>query len=408
MSKESVMAVDRKTAVNGNSAMLLLCALGLAAFLVNADNRAVAPVLPAIANDLHIRESTAGLLISAYAIPYGLFQLVYGPIADRIGKIRTISIALVLFSIGTVGCGFVDSFYSLLSLRIITGIFAAGIIPISLAQIGDSFTFGERPKAISLFMSFSTSGQALGIVIGALVSQYYSWKWLFLLIGVGGVPAILLFSRQKNNVTATATTASIPLMERYRRILSSMRARLVYMLIFLEGSVFFGGFTYLSVYANQNLQLSYLMVGLLTALFSLSALFGSRFITRTIEKVGQKRMPFFGSMIMTAAYAIIWVIPTAWALAIGFILLGIGFSFCHSTLQTFATELLPEARGTAMSLFAFFLFIGTGIGPAVLGWVYDWGGAGAMLSVTTISFLIFSIVCKLVFQSSSFKPKGSF
>jgi len=116
MSKESLVLIEqrRQTPTGRNTALVLLWALGLAAFLVNADSRAVAPVLPAIADDLQIRESTAGLLISAYAIPYGLFQLVYGPIADHIGKTRTITLALALFSIGTVGCGLVSSYESCL------------------------------------------------------------------------------------------------------------------------------------------------------------------------------------------------------------------------------------------------------------------------------------------------------
>jgi len=409
MSKESLVLIEqrRQTPTGRNTALVLLWALGLAAFLVNADSRAVAPVLPAIADDLQIRESTAGLLISAYAIPYGLFQLVYGPIADHIGKTRTITLALALFSIGTVGCGLVSSYESLFILRVITGIFAAGIIPIALAQIGDSFDFAERPKAISLFMAFSTSGQALGIVIGAFVSEFFTWKWLFLLIGLGGIPTLLFFWWQRGRETGGSGTAqvvaTIPLKERYQRILVSKRARFIYLLVFLEGALFFGGFTYLSVYANQSLHLSYLIVGLLAALFSLSALIGSQFITRAIEKVGQKNMPLFGGLIMTGAFAVIWVIAAPWALALGFFLLGIGYSFCHSTLQTFATELLPEARGTCMSLFAFFLFIGTGIGPAILGYVYEYGGAEVMLGITVVCFLLFSLLCRSVFRSAAFR-----
>jgi predicted MFS family arabinose efflux permease len=95
---------------NTGNTVALLWALGIAGFLVNADNRAVAPILPAIANDLAIRESQAGLLISAYSLPYGFFQLFYGPVADRIGKTRVTLIALSLFSMGTIACGFTDNF----------------------------------------------------------------------------------------------------------------------------------------------------------------------------------------------------------------------------------------------------------------------------------------------------------
>ncbi|MCL6600940.1 MAG: MFS transporter, partial [Alicyclobacillus macrosporangiidus] len=58
-----------------------LWALALGGFLVNADNRSIAPMLPAMAQALHVTAATAGLLVTAYSLPYGLFQLVYGPLA---------------------------------------------------------------------------------------------------------------------------------------------------------------------------------------------------------------------------------------------------------------------------------------------------------------------------------------
>jgi predicted MFS family arabinose efflux permease len=61
------------------------------------------------------------------------------------------------------------------------------------------------------------------------------------------------------------------------------------------------------------------------------------------------------------------------------VLLGAGFALCHSTLQTRATELAPEARGTGISLFAFSLFVGSATGTAVLGQLLASRGYGALL-----------------------------
>lgn len=404
MGKPNLAINENKLLAGRSAALVVLWALGLASLLVSGDNRAVSTILPAISDDLQIRESTAGLLITAYALPYGLFQLVYGPIADRFGKLRTITVAMALFSIGSIGCGLASSYESLFVLRFITGMFAAGIIPVALAHIGDTFDFRERPKAISLFMSFSTSGQMIGILLGAMVAQFLSWKWLFILIGLAGIPAFLVIFRQKvSQGAAPAAAASVPLKERYLQIWSNSRSRLIYLLVFVEGCLFYGGVTYLSIYGNQDLHLPYLTIGLLAALVSLSSFIGSRWITRTLAVVGQKNMAFLGAMLMTAAFAAIWLIPAVWSLALGFLLLGVGFSFLHSTLQTFATELMPEARGTAMSLFAFSLFGGAGIGSALLGFVYEWGGAVVMLGVTAGCLFLFSLLCRRVFRGSAFQ-----
>lgn len=388
--------MERSLSIKPADLKALLWALGIGGFLVNADNRAIAPVLPAIANDLVIREAAVGLLVSAFSIPYGLFQLVYGPIADRIGKQRTIGIALALFSVAEVACSFADSFTALLILRVVSGTFAAGIVPISLAQIGDSFPFEERQKAISFFMSLSMSGQALGIVLGSMLAQFFSWKILFLSIGVLGLAVTVLSSRHQTRPAKT-TPEDSPLIERYRRVFSNPRSRIVFISVFLEGAILFGGFTYLGVYGNKFLGLDYFIVGLLTAGFSIAAFAGSRFVNGAIRVVGQHRMPVLGSAILTIAFLVIWLFSNWAGLLMGFLLLGLGFIFLHTTLQTYATEILPQARGTCMSLFAFFLFLGNGIGPACFGWLYDFSGATDMLAGATLCLVLYTVFCKIAF-----------
>ena len=377
---------------------LLLWALGIAGFLVNADNRSIAPLLPAIADDLMIRESTAGLLVSAYSIPYGLFQLVYGPIADRFGKLRTVSFALVFFSIGTIACSFIGNFNALLAFRVMNGIFAAGIIPATLAYIGDNVPFEQRGTAIAVFMSFCMSGQALGIVLGAMLAQFFSWKTLFLIVGLIGASVSIVFLRRQSIAVRLPAPPQAPLRDRYRRIFANRRSWIIYGSVCLEGMLLFGGFTYLGVYANRALKLDYFTIGLLTAGFSVAAFGGTWFVPRLLRKVGHHRMPALGSSILTAAFALIWLVTDWRALCAGFFLLGFGYILVHTALQTYATELLPESRGICVSLFAFFLFLGNGLGPIFFGIFYDLGGAGGMLESATVCLVLFTIYCAFVFR----------
>ncbi|MCZ8511574.1 MFS transporter [Paenibacillus filicis] len=370
----------------------LLWALGLGGFLVNADNRAIAPMLPAIAGVFHTTASTAALLVTAYSIPYGLFQLVYGPIADRAGKVRTILFSLALFSLGTLACGIVHAFSWLLVLRIITGMFAAGIIPTTLAKIGDLYSLNERPRAIAFFMSLSTSGQAMGIVIGGLVAQFASYRFLFLLLGVAAIPTLWTLRRQRDEEPA-AGRETLPLLKRYLTLVQLKRAWLIYGLVFCEGFVFYAGFTFLGVYGVEELHLSYLVIGLLTATYSLGAFVGSRTITRIIGRLGASRMPLFGAFLMTLGFAAVWAWTNVAALTTGFIVLGLGFSYCHSTLQTYATDLLPKARATAVSIFAFSLFLGSGIGPVAAGSLYDRFGFSGLLGTVTVGMALFGCCC---------------
>ena len=71
-----------------------LLVLGMAAFMVQADARVIDPLLHVIARDFHTTPPSAAIVISSYALPYGLFQLFYGPLGDRIGKLRVMAACL--------------------------------------------------------------------------------------------------------------------------------------------------------------------------------------------------------------------------------------------------------------------------------------------------------------------------
>ena len=247
-------------------------------------------------------------------------------------------------------------------------------------------------------MSCAMSGQALGIVIGALLAQFISWKFLFVCVGLAAVPAAVMFYKQTTSAPATQLKVDLPLKERYRQIFANPRSWILYLAVFLEGAALFGGFAYLGIYANKFLGLNYFTIGLLTAGFSFAAFIGTRIVPSAITRVGLPKMPFVGTCILTLAYAAIWLIPHWVGLMTGFFIMGVGFSIIHTALQTYATELLPPARATCMSLFAFFLFLGNGIGPVCLGWVYELSGPQGMLAVTTAGMALFTGFCSYAFR----------
>src|SRR5579862_428119 len=118
-----------------------LLVLGLAAFMVQADARVIDPLLLVISRDFHTVPTTAAIVISSYALPYGLFQLFYGPLGDRIGKLRVMAMCLTLFAVGTFACAFVPNLAVFAVLRFLTGVAAAAVVPMSLGYIGDTFPY---------------------------------------------------------------------------------------------------------------------------------------------------------------------------------------------------------------------------------------------------------------------------
>ena len=113
----------------------LILVLGLAGFIVMADNWVVSPLLPSIAHTLGVQPARAGLLIAAYMLPFGLFQLVYGPLADRFGKLRVVGVSMVFFSVATGLCAAGVGMGDLLAYRALTGVPRPRRLPHSQKEI---------------------------------------------------------------------------------------------------------------------------------------------------------------------------------------------------------------------------------------------------------------------------------
>ena len=386
-----------------------LVALTVAAFLVSLDRAIFAPLLPAIARDLQATIAAAGLAVTAYTVPYGVCQLFYGPVADRAGKIAVVRWAVVVFALSTGVCALAPTLPVLQLLRVLAGGAAAAVIPLSLAYIGDAVPYDRRQQTIATLMGFTSLGAALSSAVGGLVGNFLSWRALFGFSGAlgllaagllfrahGGAPARAVSSGAASAGSApagatpvggSATSPASPRasaarsatpgtatghrfgFDRYARVLALGKARTLYVLVGLEGVAVLGGFTYMGAYLRDRFALDYLTIGLVLAANGASTLAGSRVLRRLHGQLGEHRLMFLGGLLQGGGYLLLAPLSDWRPTVLPFLMMGVGFSFFHSTLQTRATELHPELRGTSVALFAFSLFIGGGIGTAALGWV---------------------------------------
>jgi predicted MFS family arabinose efflux permease len=100
----------------------------------------------------------------------------------------------------------------------------------------------------------------------------------------------------------------------------------------------------------------------------------SQFARRWLTLLGERGLALGGGLLLAASViGIAWSPISAFAIG-GCGLAGLGFYMLHSTLQTQATQMAPEARGTGMTLFACSLFLGQALGVLVVGLFVDQGG----------------------------------
>lgn len=350
--------------IKKNSIILLL---GLAGFIVMADNWVVSPILPAIAENLNVDIAKAGLLITAYMIPFGIFQIIFGPLADRYGKKQVITFSIIMFSIATGLCAFGSSLTNLAIYRGLTGIFAASVMPISLALIGDIFPMEERQQAIGTFMGISFLGQGLSMAIGGTIAYFLNWRGVFIAYAVLAlIPTLLLILNYKKLPSQQNPNSEI--LKPYFKLLSNSKSLFTYLIVLLEGIFIIGSFSYTGAFIAKNYHYNYFKIGMILTAFGITSVIGGRLSGKLSKKFGQKKVLSTGLLCAAIADIIIFYFGSnIYMLILGIALLGLGFILTHSTLLTRATGFAQKARGAAMSLVAFCFMGGGGVGTAIGG-----------------------------------------
>ncbi len=170
--------------------LLLLCA---AQFMVVLDSQVVNVALPAMQAGLGL--STVGLqwVVSAYALTFGGFLLLGGRIADLYGRRRTFVGGLVVFTVASLLGGLAQGQGVLLGARAVQGLGAALIAPAALSLITTTFTGTvERARALGAWAAVGASGVAAGVILGGVLTEAFSWRWVFFINVPIGLAALLL------------------------------------------------------------------------------------------------------------------------------------------------------------------------------------------------------------------------
>jgi predicted MFS family arabinose efflux permease len=154
-------------------------------------------------------------------------------------------------------------------------------------------------------------------------------------------------------------------------VLQSSWSRSLIALAFVEAAAMFGAFAYVGADLHLRFGVSFTVVGLFVGFFALGGLCYSLMVRRLVIWLGQAGLARAGGAVMALAFVILAVEPVAWLAPLAIFLVGLGFYMMHNTLQTNATQMAPEARGTAVGIFSAGLYLGQTAGVALGGIVFD-------------------------------------
>lgn len=353
--------------------------LQVAAFTSSFDRLMIAPMLVVIAVELDGTVESVSRAAATYLLCYGVAQICWAMVSDRLGRVRTMRLALVLAALGGLGSAAVLDVGWLMVARGITGACFAAAIPSALVYIGDTVPVRVRQAPLTDLMTSTAVGMAAATVGAGLLADFTSWRVAFALTAVVAGVLSVVMRRLPEPVVATRA----PIWASLRSVLANRPALLVLVLALSEGLVLLGPLTFLPAVLHAS-GLSVTVSGLLIGAYGASVLVFARVVKGRSRKMAPANLILVGGSLAVLAYVPLAVSPGVVEVVVGTVLLGAGWAFMHSTLQTWATDMAPDSRATAVSLFATMLFTGSAVGAAIFGPLVDAGSFRAIFVITLV------------------------
>jgi predicted MFS family arabinose efflux permease len=387
ISAASTFVVPRRT-------IMLLSA---AAFASSANLRVCDPLLPQVAHDFATTPGAASIIVTAFAIGYGLLQLVWGPIGDRSGKYRVAALASIAAGVFTAAASFTATLDGVGLARFLAGAAAAAIIPLAFAWIGDGFPFEHRQAVLARFLSAQFTGIVLGQAFGGYLGDAFGWRSVFLIVGaIHLVAGVLMLVELRLNPGAQPLAA--PALGGLRATLTAVLellgrpwVQVMLLTVFAEAFAMYGAFAYIGADLHQRFGVGFAAIGLFLCVYGTGALAYSFSARLLVARLGERGLVVAGGMLLglcylalAAAPAVIMAVPAIGAM-------GFGFYMLHNTLQTNATQMAPETRAIGVSLFAFFLFLGQSLGVALAAPVIDRWGAPPVYAAAAVAIPLIAL-----------------
>ncbi len=149
--------------------------------LVIIDGTIVNTIFPEIIKDLSLTSTEVQWVQESYVLVFASLLLVWGSVADRIGRKRLLSIGIVIFILSSVWAGLTDSASALIIARIIQGIGGAMVLPTTLSLVNANFQGKERGIAFAVWGATIGGMVAVGPVLGGWLATDFDWRWAFMI-----------------------------------------------------------------------------------------------------------------------------------------------------------------------------------------------------------------------------------
>ncbi|CNE76570.1 EmrB/QacA subfamily drug resistance transporter [Mycobacterium tuberculosis] len=406
---------------------LVLAAVAVVQFMVSLDLSVVNVGLPQIGAGLGFGAVGVTWVIHAYALTFGGLLLLGGKAADRYGRKRMLLLGLGLFGLASLCGGFAQAPGQLVAARAAQGVGAAALAPAALALLTEAFPGGRaRVRAFGIWSATNAAGGALGVLIGGVLTEYASWRWVMFVNvpmaaaalamawrGVAAAPGpapggrpdalgavlatggltLLVFGVVRTGqygwtspVTAAVLAAAAALLAAFVLVeRGTSRDPLVRLGLFanrsvtganafnlLVGAAMASSFYFMSLYLQRVLGHGAALTGVMFVPFALGVIAGSVLAVRLGYRLAPRTLLALGAALTAAGFAWFGLISADGAYASDVlgpsIIASVGFGLCLGPLVATATAgVAPGETGVASGLLNSSRQIGASLGLAALG-----------------------------------------
>ncbi|MGI8881876.1 MAG: DHA2 family efflux MFS transporter permease subunit [Jatrophihabitans sp.] len=332
---------------------LILLLIAGAQLMVVLDSTIVNIALPKMGEYFDKTQTSMTWALNAYTLAFGGLLLLGGRAGDILGRRKMFIIGLALFTLGSFLGGIANSFEFLLVGRIVQGVGGAIASPTALSLITNAFAEGkERVRAFAVYAAVSGAGAALGLLLGGILTEYLSWRWvlfvnvpigILLIVGsfmylseterhqgrfdfpgavlsvVGMVSLVYGFIHAatngwSNSITVLSFVASIVLLAAFvlvevngkdpmvpMRVILDRNRGGAYLVMLIVGAGMFGMFYFVTFFVQGVMQFSALRAGFSFLPVAFVIGITSQVMTKLMPRFGPKPLITFGTILLTAA-----------------------------------------------------------------------------------------------------------